>query len=179
MKSAIRNLPSRKTAKSPIAKAIEMAPKDLRDAEGHRVVVLVTDGKEDCGGDPAAAIVALREAGYTSTVHLIGYALGEDQEVRDALAAWAALGGGRYLEAPDRASLAQAFETVTTAPYLVFDDEDMLVAQGLVGDEGVEIDAGVYRVEVLSDPPMTFDEVVLEAGATIDLPQAADAGTAE
>ena len=178
MKSTIRDLPSRKGTRSPIAKAIEMAPKDLRGVEGHRVVVLVTDGKESCGGDPAAAIVALGEAGYTSTVHLIGYALGEDQEARDALAAWAALGGGLYLEAPDRASLAQALETATTAPYLVFDKEDVLVAQGVVGDAGVEIDAGVYRVEVLSDPPMTFDDVVLEAGAALELPLGAAAQAA-
>ena len=171
MKQTIRDLPTRKGTRTPIAKAIEQVPRDLRGFEGHRLVVLVTDGKEDCGGDPAAAIAALADAGYTSTVHLIGYALPDDEALRQDLADWAALGGGRFLEAGDRASLAAALSTATSAPYLVFDQQDVLVAQGLVGDDGVEVAAGVYRVEVLSDPPASYEAVKLEVGAVIELPE--------
>ena len=169
MKQTIRDLPARRGTRTPIAKALEQVPQDLRGFEGHRLVVLVTDGKEDCGGDPAAAVKALAEAGYTSTVHLIGDVLPDGEELRQDLADWAALGGGRFFEAPDRASLAAALRQATSAPYLVFDEEDVLVAQGLVGDAGVEVDAGVYRVEVLSDPPSTYEAVDLHVGAVVEL----------
>ncbi len=170
MRQTIRGLPARKGSRTPIAKAIEQVPQDLSGSEGHRLVVLVTDGEEDCGGDPAAAIAALSDAGYTSTVHLIGYALPDDDELQETLAGWAALGGGRFFEAPDRASLAAALEGAFTAPYLVFDAEGQLVAQGLLGDDGVEVDAGVYRVEVLSDPATSYEAVDLKAGAVVQLP---------
>jgi hypothetical protein len=127
-------------------------------------VVLVTDGKEDCGGDPAAAIESLVQSGGTAAVHIIGFALPDDPSVPEALADWAALGGGRYIEAADRASLSAALDAAFTAPYLVFDASGSLVAQGTVGDEGVEVEAGIYRVEVLTDPPAVFEAVDLTAG---------------
>jgi hypothetical protein len=173
MKRTIRELPVRKGTRTPIAKALSKVPQDLDGVDGHRVVVLVTDGKEDCGGDPAAAIAALADAGYTSAVQIIGYALPDDAAARTALAGWAALGGGRYFEAPDRAGLDEALASALTAPYLVFDAGDELVAQGLVGDEGVDLDAGTYRVEILADP--AWSEVVeLEAGAVVHVPEDAE-----
>lgn len=177
MSQAIRGLPARRGTMTPIAKALSEVPSDLAQAEGHRVIVLVTDGKEDCGGDPAAAIAALADDGYTSSVHLIGYALPDDETLRATMAEWATLGGGRYFDAPTRGSLAAALEAATTAPYLVFDEDGALVAQGLVGDEGVELEVGVYRVELLTDPPASYESVVLEAGAVVMLPPPA-AGSA-
>jgi Mg-chelatase subunit ChlD len=169
MKETIRELPARKGTRTPIARAVRKAGQDLSTADGHHVLVLVTDGKEDCGGDPAAAIEAVAEAGTTATVHLIGYALPDDEQIRTDLAAWAALGGGRFWEATNRGTLRAALEGATTTPYLVFDAAGVVVAQGLVGDEGVEVEAGVYRVEVPGDPPTTFDAVEIEAGADIEL----------
>jgi hypothetical protein len=171
MASTIREMPARKGTRTPIAKALTKVPQDLRGVDGHRVVVLVTDGKEDCGGDPAAAIAALADAGYTSTVHIIGYTV-DDPDVEGTLAGWAASGGGRYFDAPDPASLDAALATALTVPYLVFDADGTMVAQGLAGDEGVELDAGSYRVEVLTDPAAN-NAVVLEAGAVVEVPLAA------
>lgn len=170
MKKTIRDLPTRKGTRTPIAKAVRKAGQDLSTADGHRLLVLVTDGKEDCGGDPAAAIRAVTDAGLATTVHLIGYALPDDEELRRDMAEWATIGGGQFWEATDRATLAAALDRATTAPYLVFDEDDVLVAQGLVGDDGAEVEVGVYRVEVLTDPPASFEDVELEAGAEVDLP---------
>lgn len=179
MKQTIRDLPAHKGARTPIAKAIKNVPADLQGFEGHAVVVLVTDGKEDCGGDPAAAIAGLSEAGYTTTVHLIGYALPDGEELRADLSEWATLGGGRFVEATDRASLTAALEGTLTAPYLVFDEAGALVAQGLAGDDGVEVEAGIYGIEVLTDPPSEFVAISVEAGAEVELPLAAPAAMAE
>ena len=169
MARTIRDLPARRGTRTPIAKALSKVPQDLRGVDGHRIVVLVTDGKEDCGGDPAAAIRALADAGYTSTVHIIGYALPDDSDARDSLAEWAALGGGRYFEAPDAASLDAALTTALTTPYLVFDTDDVLVAQGLVDDDGVELEVGTYRVDILTEP-ISSTNVELEAGAVVEVP---------
>ncbi|MGN6486340.1 MAG: hypothetical protein ACTHLT_00790, partial [Devosia sp.] len=46
-------------AKTPIAASLRAVADDLREATGPRVVVLVTDGEETCGGDPRAEIEAL------------------------------------------------------------------------------------------------------------------------
>jgi len=169
MKQTIREVPTRKGTRTPIAKAISKVPQDMQGVDGHRIVVLVTDGKEDCGGDPASAIAALADSGYTSAVHIIGYALPDDEEIGAALAEWAALGGGRYVEAADRASLDAALASVVAAPYLIFDSADVLVAQGVVGDDGVELEAGTYRVEILADP-ISSEVVELEAGAVVEVP---------
>jgi len=169
MDKTIRTLPIRKGTRTPIAKAIDKAATDLAEFDGHRIVVLLTDGKEDCGGDPATAIEALNAGGSSAAVHIIGYGLPDDQATHDALAEWAALGNGRYIEAADRASLKSALGQVLAAPYLVFDADGVLVAQGVVGDEGVAVEAGVYRVEVLTDPPRTFEDVELGAAAETTL----------
>ena len=169
MDKTIRTLPIKKGTRTPIAKAIDKAAADLAEFDGHRVVVLLTDGKEDCGGDPATAIEALNADGSSAAVHIIGYDLPDDQATHDALAEWAALGNGRYIEAADRAGLIAALGQVLAAPYLVFDADGVLVAQGVVGDEGVAVEAGVYRVAVLTDPPRTFEDVKLGAAAETTL----------
>jgi len=43
------------------------------------------------------------------------------------------------------------------------------VAQGVVGDQGVELEAGTYRVEILADP-ISSEVVELEAGAVVEVP---------
>jgi Mg-chelatase subunit ChlD len=165
----IGDLPIRKGTRTPIAKALSKVPSDLDGAAGHRLVVLLTDGKEDCGGDPAAAVAALVDAGYPVTLNIVGYTLGDDAQLRQELADLASLGGGRYLDAPDAAGLASALRAALAAPYLVFDAEDVLVSRGIVGDGGVDVAAGTYRVEVLADPPVTFNAVAVEAGGAVDL----------
>ena len=169
MDKTIRTLPIKKGTRTPIAKVIDKAAADLAEFDGHRVVVLLTDGKEDCGGDPAAAIEALNAQGSSAAVHIIGYDLPDDQATYDALAEWAALGNGRYIEAVDRASLIAALDQVLAAPYLVFDADGVLVAQGVVGDDGVAVESGVYRVEILTDPPRTFEGVEVGAAAETTL----------
>ena len=44
---------------TPLGAALGRVAADLRDATGPRIVVLVTDGEETCGGDPRGAIAGL------------------------------------------------------------------------------------------------------------------------
>ena len=62
---------------TPIAYSLELAADDLRDAEGRKVIVLVTDGAESCGGDLRAAVERLTAEGFDVDVRIIGFALSE------------------------------------------------------------------------------------------------------
>ena len=62
---------------TPIAYALDLAADDLRDAEGRKVIVLVTDGAESCGGDLRAAVERLTAEGFDVDVRIIGFALSD------------------------------------------------------------------------------------------------------
>jgi|GEM_PF-481141 len=62
---------------TPIAYSLELALEDLRGLEGRKVVVLVTDGAESCGGDVRAAVEALTAEGLDVDVRIIGFALSD------------------------------------------------------------------------------------------------------
>ena len=67
IRDAIAGLKPR--GQTPLAYALEQVRGDLAGVRGERAVVLVTDGIESCGGDPAAAARALRAEGVP--VHVI------------------------------------------------------------------------------------------------------------
>src|SRR4029450_8056803 len=56
---------------SPIAR---VAP-DLAGVSGPRIVVVLSDGAENCGGNPAQAIRKLRREGLDVTVNVVGLGL--------------------------------------------------------------------------------------------------------
>lgn len=92
---------------TPISLVLELAAKDLgaeREAAS-RVVVLVSDGKETCEGDPCAVVKALTEADASLVVHTIGFAV--DVAARYQLQCIARYGRGTYFEADDAGKLAE------------------------------------------------------------------------
>ena len=60
---------------TPIAYSLELAAADLAGAPGRKVIVLVTDGEESCGGDVRAVAERLAGSGYEIDLHVIGFAL--------------------------------------------------------------------------------------------------------
>ncbi|MEM7355232.1 MAG: VWA domain-containing protein, partial [Acidobacteriota bacterium] len=113
----IAAIEAKNLAKTPIARSLELVAQDLAGTEGPSVIVLVTDGEETCGGDPAAAVQALRDRGFDVRVNIVGFAI-DDDELEASFQSWADLGGGKYydsggaddLEASLRESLRAAFE---------------------------------------------------------------------
>lgn len=97
---------------TPIARAIELAARDFRRLAGiSEVMVLISDGEETCGGDPVKAVSEARRANPDLTIHTVGLAV--TLETRQQLERIAAVGGGRYYDASDAASLAAALATIT------------------------------------------------------------------
>ena len=55
------------------------------------------------------------------------------------------------------------------APFRVYGPDGDVFDGGTVGGGPIELDPGTYRVEVLSDPPVEFDEVVVGGGEAVIL----------
>ena len=81
---------------TPIAYSLEQAASDFPADAKERVIVLVSDGKETCQGDPVVAAKAL--AGKGITVHTVGFIV--DTAARGQLQAIARATGGSYFDAP-------------------------------------------------------------------------------
>lgn len=60
---------------TPIAYSLQLALEDMQDRAGKRIVVLITDGEEGCGGDVRAAAEALQAAGID--LRIIGFDLND------------------------------------------------------------------------------------------------------
>ncbi len=81
---------------TPIAYSLEQAANDFAADAKERVIVLVSDGKETCQGDPVVAAKALAAKGIT--VHTVGFVV--DTAARGQLQNIARTTGGSYFDAP-------------------------------------------------------------------------------
>jgi hypothetical protein len=79
---------------TPIAYSLEQAANDFPADAKDRVIVLVSDGKETCKGDPVVTAKALKDI----TVHTVGFVV--DTAARGQLQAIARATGGSYFDAP-------------------------------------------------------------------------------
>jgi len=162
---AIREL--RPTGQTPLAYALRQAAEDFEGIEGERAVVLVTDGIESCGGEPALEASTLKEQGIA--VHVIGFgmdnAADEDTASLDAIARAA---DGRFVLAGSARQLKDALAGSVGTPYRIFDGL-RVVALGVLGtDLPVLLPEGHYVVELESSPPQEF-EVSLVPGERLTL----------
>ena len=158
---------------TPIGSALRKVPEDLADASGTRIIVLITDGQETCGGDPAAAVRALKAKGIDARVNIVGFGL-SDRRLKKSMQGWARLGNGTYFDARDSAQLARAIANAVSAPFRVLDANGNEVAAGTVGGAAVKLPSGTYTVVALTDPTVRFEAVVVTPGkeASLVLPAA-------
>lgn len=68
---------------TPIAYSLEQAAKDFPVGGGRNIIILITDGKEECGGDPCAISKAFRDKGVILKPFIIG--IGLDESVKTSL----------------------------------------------------------------------------------------------
>ena len=91
---------------TPIARSLELAAADFPKAEGARkIVILMTDGEESCGGDPCAVSARLQKQGIFLRPYVVGFALNDKQKKLVECI-------GEFYEATDTASLMKALGTV-------------------------------------------------------------------
>jgi von Willebrand factor type A domain len=88
---------------TPITYVIQLAAADIAKEPGARTIVLVSDGKETCPGDPCAAAKALADADANLVIHTIGFNV--DAAARFQLQCMARVARGTYSDATGAADL--------------------------------------------------------------------------
>lgn len=63
----------------------------------------------------------------------------------------ASLGNGKFFDAAIAGSLRDELEQAIALPFDVLDASGAVVSSGLLGDQGIELPAGFYRVLVKTD----------------------------
>jgi hypothetical protein len=98
---------------TPITYVLELAAKDVGKEPGERAVVLVSDGKETCPGDPCAVAKALAAADARLVIHTIGFNV--DAAARYQLQCVARVARGTYTDASGAADLGASLGKVAVA----------------------------------------------------------------
>jgi Mg-chelatase subunit ChlD len=144
---------------TPIAYSLEQVAKDLGKAAGQQMIVLVTDGREECGGDPKAAVAALQASGFKIRVNIVGFAL-TDRAAQQQMAEAVALTGGTYVNAKDEPALKAAIDKAMLASFEVRDSSGAVVASGQVGQPAVQAPEGHYTIVVqTAESPLIIPNV--------------------
>ena len=154
---------------TPLAATLANVPQDLAEAgDRERVVILLTDGDERCGGNVEEAITALTDAGINVKLNIIGFAINDD-EVRAKLQGWAELGNGVYFDADSAAELSNALAGSLPTVYQLFDLGGEIAGTGVVGAEPVEVAPGVYKIRIASVEGLTERFVVVPAETAVQI----------
>ncbi len=143
----IAALEAKNNAKTPIGASLEKVLDDLKNARGERLVIVLTDGEETCGGDPAAAIQKLQAAGVTTRVNIVGFAI-DDPKLAATFRHWSDLGKGTYFAAKDAAALNDAMARALRPAFEVVDAKGQVIAAGIANSEAVRVPAGNLAVRI-------------------------------
>ena len=82
---------------TPITLSVQQTAEKVKTLEGETTIILISDGKETCAGDPCALVQTLKEAGVRFSLYVIGFDVTEEE--RQQLDCMAQAGGGRYYSA--------------------------------------------------------------------------------
>jgi Ca-activated chloride channel family protein len=182
--------------KTPITLSVQKTAEKLRTVEDETIIILVSDGKETCEGDPCALVEELKKAGVRFTLHVIGFDVTEEERVQ--LECMARAGGGEYFTAKTaqefRVAAKRAVEKAPSVGYLrvtalrngtpfnahveVYPREgkDVLKSGRTgtgAGRPGARLQPGVYDLQV-TDPdtpnqaPVRLEGIQIEAGKTTE-----------
>jgi hypothetical protein len=140
---------ARPLGQTPLAHSLQQAAADFGDlGDELAAVILVSDGEESCGGDPAAVACAFAERGLELTVHTVGFDV--DAAARAQLQAIAQCTGGEYRDATNAGELSESLRQLTQAGLLV-DKQREELGQEVRGGNGFEsavpITPGTYRLD--------------------------------
>lgn len=168
----------RATGQTPIGQSLRAAAADLTNVNGPKIIVLVTDGEETCGGDPRQAIAALVAQDITIQVNIVGFAI-DDATLTETFREWARVGNGTYYQASNELELNQAVITATQLSFDVINQQGSVIASGTVGGDAVSVPVGTYTVEVDTVPATRYENIIVGAQGitTIDLTTGGTSGS--
>jgi hypothetical protein len=145
---------------TPINLSLQLAAKDLgNEASDERVVLLVSDGKETCEGDPCATAKALAESDAKLVVHTIGF--GVDTVTRQQLQCIANVARGSYFDATGAGELADALTKAAEADATRVQPEkkQVVIATQKFGKLKMEVE-GQFSHDVIDASGQKVDELL-------------------
>lgn len=146
---------------TPLAYSLWQAGMDFGEDAGAALIVLVTDGKEECGEKPAEVAAQLLRMGLSVRVNVVGFALAEEA-VKEDMRRVAEITGGQFFDAQDEGSLRAAIEDALALPFDVVDGGGERVASGVTGRAGISLPQGVYDIVIgAADAPITVPAVTV------------------
>jgi Mg-chelatase subunit ChlD len=172
LRDTIQKLQPRGT--TPIAHSLAQLTNDLAGIPGEKHVVLVTDGREEAGGDPVEVVKELLASGLKFRLNVVGFALAE-QAGKDQMKTIAELTGGRFYDATSAAGLRDAVEQsvveeVLRVPFEVRDGAGAKVLSGTTGDKVATLPEGVFNLHVQTPGrPVNIPSARVEKGRTTRL----------
>jgi|GEM_PF-1045832 len=146
LKSKAANLSPR--GWTPISDSLVMAADDLKDFD-NKVVLLLSDGEETCGGDPVSEMKALQDQGVQITVHTVGFDVdaATAQQLRDIAAAT----GGTYVDAGSATELTDGLSYIVDEATKEVNDCPTLFQNPVKGgpslEEAAPIEPGAYTFD--------------------------------
>lgn len=132
MRNKIKGLRAKGT--TPIAFSLEQAADDFPEmASGRNIIILLTDGKEECDGDPCKSSQMLQERGIAIRPYIIGMGMDEpDIASLDCV--------GRYINAKTPEALAKQLHlTVRYALLPTSAQVDLLDQRGVASETNVAV----------------------------------------
>ncbi len=122
---------------TPIAYSLEVAAGDFTQGDVQRTIILLSDGKETCGGDSVALLTKLKSLGFKVMVHVIGFDV--DAATASELNAIAVAGGGKYYDVKKAEQLAEGLQDAVQQAIPAFRAKDQLVFTSWVEAVGAEV----------------------------------------
>ncbi len=163
---------------TPLAGSIEAA---VRNANPGSIIVIVTDGKDECAEDPVARMEALFLEGVSDlNINIIGFDVG-DPEVESSIRAMASAIQAEYFLAENAEDLAKLLKEAFTAPYRLVDSSGDTVLEGKIGSAPKAAPSGTYVLEIETGaklhrvdgvrvgPDLTTSITINKVGAEMDI----------
>jgi tetratricopeptide (TPR) repeat protein/Mg-chelatase subunit ChlD len=149
---------------TPLAYSLLRAARDVANTAGEKLLILVTDGKEECGGSPRDVATKLVELGMNVRVEVVGFALA-DPGTKKEMEEVAEITGGCFFDAPDSEGLRRALEQALAASYDVLDAAGTRVGGGVINHGATQLPEGVYTIAIrAAGKPVTIPGVRIARG---------------
>lgn len=163
---------------TPLVGSIEKA---VTGAEAGTIIVIVTDGKDECAEDPVARMQALYSEDVDKlNVNIIGFDVG-DPDVEASIRAIASAIHADFYLAENADELSKVLKEAFTAPFRLMDSSGVTVFEGKIGGTQAQVPTGNYTLEIDAgtrlhrvpdvriDNDLTTTVTVNKAGAEMDI----------
>ncbi|NYI70873.1 Ca-activated chloride channel family protein [Naumannella cuiyingiana] len=149
---------------TPMAYALEQTVGDLGDS-GKRMVVLISDGEENCVPDPCASAKKLADAGVDLQFNAVGF--GVNAKAREQLRCIADAGNGSYYDADDAEDLAESIRRLARRALRPFGLNGQPVSGASAPDGAPPLAAGQYLDTIARPGEKKYYRIERSPGGTI------------